>query len=103
MTKIDLEIYDDAISALNKIREWYMKKPNVVLVADGQGMGWDSICISLHEDYSDFANFVRENEAELAELLIESQSFQVDLKPGVVVKPFHLKYLAKLAEMTQKK
>jgi DNA-binding Lrp family transcriptional regulator len=82
-------------AALNKMKEWYMKKPNVVLVFDGQGMGWDAICVSLHENYSDFANFMRENDAELSDLLIESQSFQADLKPGVVVKPFHLKYLAK--------
>jgi DNA-binding Lrp family transcriptional regulator len=81
--------------ALNKMKEWYMKKPNVVLVMDGRGMGWDAVAISLHENYSDFANFTRENDSELSDFIIESQSFQADLKPGVVIKPFHLKYLAK--------
>jgi DNA-binding Lrp family transcriptional regulator len=82
-------------AALNKMKEHFMKKPNVVLVTTGQGMGSDIVCISLHENYSDYANFVRENDSELADLMIESQSFHADLKPGVTIKPFHLKYLAK--------
>jgi DNA-binding Lrp family transcriptional regulator len=82
-------------TALNKIKEYYMKKPNVLLVTEGQGMGWDFICISLHENYSDFANFIKENNSELPDLMIESESFQADLKPGNAIKPFHLKYLAK--------
>jgi DNA-binding Lrp family transcriptional regulator len=81
--------------AINKMKDWYMKKPNVVLVMDGRGMGWDAVAVSLHENYSGFAKFTRENDSELSDFIIESQSFQADLKPGVVIKPFHLKYLAK--------
>lgn len=81
--------------SFNKMKEWYMKQPNVIAVLDGQGMGWDTICISLHENYTDFAEFLRTQKSELSELIVETQSFQTDLKPGVFVKPFHLKYLAK--------
>jgi DNA-binding Lrp family transcriptional regulator len=80
--------------ALKKMKEWYMNQPNVVLVQDGRGMGWDAICISLHQSFSDFAAFIRAQDSELSEWIIESQTFHADLKPGIAIKPFHLKYLA---------
>ena len=72
-----------------------MNQPNVVMVVDGQGMGWDAVCVSLHENYTDFAKFLRTAESELSDLIVETQTFEADLKPGVLIKPFHLKYLAK--------
>ena len=81
--------------ALKKMKDWYMNQPNVVLVQDGRGMGWDAICISLHQSFSDFAAFIRAQDSELSEWIIENQTFHTDLKPGIAIKPFHLKYLAK--------
>jgi DNA-binding Lrp family transcriptional regulator len=81
--------------ALKKMKDWYMNQPNVVLVQDGRGMGWDAICISLHQNFSDFAAFIRAQDSELSEWIIENQTFHTDLKPGIAIKPFHLKYLAK--------
>ena len=81
--------------ALKKMKDWYMNQPNVVLVQDGRGIGWDAICISLHQNFSDFAAFIRAQDSELSDLIIESQTFHADLKPGISIKPFHLKYLAK--------
>jgi DNA-binding Lrp family transcriptional regulator len=80
--------------ALKKMKDWYMNQPNVVLVQDGRGMGWDAICISLHQSFSDFAAFIRAQDSELSEWIIESRTFHADLKPGIAIKPFHLKYLA---------
>jgi DNA-binding Lrp family transcriptional regulator len=80
--------------ALKKMKDWYMNQPNVVLVQDGRGMGWDAICISLHQNFSDFATFIRAQDSELSEWIIENQTFHADLKPGIAIKPFHLKYLA---------
>jgi DNA-binding Lrp family transcriptional regulator len=79
---------------LKKLKEWYLKQPNVVLVLDGRGMGWDAVCVSLHESFSDFAEFIRAQDSELSDWIIESQTFHADLKPGIAIKPFHLKYLA---------
>ena len=80
---------------LKKMKDWYMKQPNVVLVLDGRGMGWDAVCLSFHETFADFADFIRAHDSELSEWVIESQTFHADLNPGIVIKPFHLKYLAK--------
>jgi len=80
--------------ALKKLKDWYMKQPNVVLVMDGRGMGWDAVCVSLHASYSDFAEFIRTHNSELSDLIIESQTFHADLNPGLIIKPFALKYMA---------
>jgi DNA-binding Lrp family transcriptional regulator len=81
--------------AFNKLKDWYAKQPNVIGVLNGQGMGWDAICISLHENYTKYAEFMRNQESELCDVIVETQTFRTDLKPGVMLKPFHLKYLAK--------
>jgi DNA-binding Lrp family transcriptional regulator len=76
-----------------RAREWMMKQPNVVFATEGQGIGWDGVCVSLHKNYSDFIEFIKKHNSEL-DFIIESQSFIADIKPTTVVKPFHLKYLA---------
>jgi len=94
-TKLNHVKGNERDAAFNKMKEWYLKQPNVVAVLDGQGMGWDAVCVSLHESYTGFAEFLRLQQSELSDVIFETQSFQADLKPGVPVKPFHLKYLAK--------
>jgi DNA-binding Lrp family transcriptional regulator len=80
--------------ALQKMKDWYTKQPNVVLVQEGRGMGYDTICISIHETYTDYVAFVRAQDSELCDLISDSQTFVLDLKPGVRIKPFNFKYLA---------
>jgi DNA-binding Lrp family transcriptional regulator len=80
--------------ALDETKEWFKKQPNVILAFSGQGMGWDGICVSFHKNYSDFAEFIRKHDSALSDLIIESQSFIVDINPSVTIKPFHLEYLA---------
>jgi DNA-binding Lrp family transcriptional regulator len=78
-----------------KVEEWMMKQPNVILAVDGQGMGWDGVCVSFHKSYSDFTEFIRKHDSELSDLLIDSQTFIADTSPTTTRKPFHLKYLEK--------
>jgi DNA-binding Lrp family transcriptional regulator len=81
---------------IKKARKWFMKQPNVVLSVLGEGLGWDGMCVSFHKSYSDFADFKRRSQIELAEVLVDCQSFIADINPGVVLKTFHLKYLSEL-------
>lgn len=94
-TKLNHKKGAEKEETFTKMKEWYLKQPNVVAVMDGQGLGWDAVCVSLHESYTDFAEFLRTMQSELSDVVIETQSFQADLKPGMLIKPFHLKYLAK--------
>ena len=92
-SKLKFKIGDEKAEALKNMKHWYMKQPNVILVLDGRGMGWDAVCISLHENFANFAEFIRAHDAELSEWVVESQTFHADLKAGITIKPFHLKYL----------
>jgi DNA-binding Lrp family transcriptional regulator len=92
--KTERKSAEEKEKTLQRMKEWYMKQPNVVLVQEGRGMGWDSICVSLHRSYSDYAEFVRTLDSNLSDLVVDSQTFQIDLNPGVTIKPFNLKYLA---------
>ena len=95
-SKLKYTTGEEKTQALQKMKEWYLKKANVILALEGRGMGWDTVCISLHENFEDFAQFIRTLDSELSDWVIESQTFNADLKGGIVIKPFHLKYLSAL-------
>jgi DNA-binding Lrp family transcriptional regulator len=92
-SKLKFKTGEEKSESLQKMKEWYMKQPNVILVLDGRGMGWDAVCVSLHENFTNFAEFIRAHDSELSEWVVESQTFHADLKGGIIIKPFHLKYL----------
>ena len=94
-SKLKQQTGQERDKALKKLNEWYMNQPNVLLVQDGIGMGWDAVCVSLHASFSDYAEFMRTQDSELSDWIVESQTFNADLKKGNVIKPFHLKYLSK--------
>jgi DNA-binding Lrp family transcriptional regulator len=94
-SKLKAKTGAEKTQAFNKMREWYAKKPNVILVIEGRGLGYDAVCISLHENFTDFSEFVRAQDSELSEWIVESQTFSSDLKNAIAIKPFHLKYLSK--------
>jgi DNA-binding Lrp family transcriptional regulator len=93
-SKLKFKTGEEKEQALKKMRDWYMKQPNVILVTEGRGMGWDAVCFSLHETFTDFTEFIRAHDSELSDWIVESQTFHADLKNGIFLKPFHLKYLA---------
>ena len=94
---------DEKERTSQKMKEWFMKQSNVVLVQEGRGMGWDSVCVSLHDSYSDYAEFARTLDANLSDLLLASETFQLDLNPGVLIKPFNLKYLTNIKAKSEEK
>jgi DNA-binding Lrp family transcriptional regulator len=100
-SKLKCETGDAKTKALQKMKEWYMKQTNVIMVIDGRGMGYDACCISLHENFASFADFIRAHDSELSDFCVESQTFNADLKGGIVIKPFHLKYLASSMKQQQ--
>lgn len=84
------ERYEEAVK---NIRKWFVKQPNVIFASVGEGLGWDCIYVSLHKNYTGFAQLKRKHDMELSSLIAKSESFIADMNPRVVLKPFHLKYL----------
>jgi len=74
--------------------EWAMQHPNIIFASDGEGISKDVIVVSLHENYSKYADFMRDYSVSFADLLSDIQSFIISLKTGIIFKPFDLKYLA---------
>jgi DNA-binding Lrp family transcriptional regulator len=80
-TKLNHKKGTEKEETFNKLKEHYLKQSNVIAVMSGQGMGWDAICVSLHENYTSLAEFLRNQESELSDIILETESFQADLKP----------------------
>jgi DNA-binding Lrp family transcriptional regulator len=79
---------------LESARKWVMQRSNVFFASDGEGLGKDAVILSLHKDYSKYADFMREYTVNFADFMSDVQSFIVSLKTGAIIKPFDLKYFA---------
>lgn len=77
--------------------QWTNAKPNVLFAARVDGMGKNGVMISLHKNYADYADFIREVKMEGEGIITDSDSLLISLK-GFIAKPFSLKYLAELLE-----
>jgi len=75
-------------------QEWFMKKPNVIFVSDGEGLERDFAVVSLHRNYSKYAEFMRDCVFNFSDVMFDFQSFIISLKTGMVMKPFDLAYLS---------
>ena len=93
-SKLKYKTGDEKTKAVQKMRDWYMKQSGVIFVSEGRGMGWDVVCISLHENFADFSAFIQAQDSELSEWVIDSQTFNADLKNTTPIKPFHFKHLS---------
>ncbi|UCE96793.1 MAG: Lrp/AsnC family transcriptional regulator [Candidatus Bathyarchaeota archaeon] len=82
--------------AVVKSKEWFSKEPNVVFAAAGSGMEHQGVIISVHKKYSTLADFDRRLRVEMSEYIGGTSTFIVDINPGVISKPFHLKYLTEV-------
>ena len=77
--------------ALWEMKDWFKDQLNVLVVAQGNGMGWDAICLSFHENYTDYAEFMAKHQSELSNIIVESRSFQMPLRNGAAIKSFSFK------------
>jgi DNA-binding Lrp family transcriptional regulator len=74
--------------------KWVKERPNILFASDGEGLGRDIVIVSVHKDYSNYADFMRDCTVVFSKYITEVQSFIVSLKTAVLSKPFDLTYLA---------
>ena len=79
---------------LETSKKWMMQHPNVLLCAGSRGMDMGGFMISIHKDYSEFDNFMRDHDLALGRYLDDVQNVIVNLDGGQILKPFDLRYLA---------
>ncbi len=78
-----------------KANAWMKRFPNVLLCSRAQGMGKDTVIISLHKDFTDYENFMVELKSDWIEEVERYESVLVTLK-GYMAKPFSFAYLSEL-------
>jgi len=79
---------------LEKARQQGRQNPNVVFAALGEGLGMHSVIVSVHNDYAQYHNFLRQMKNDWAGVVAEVQSFIVSLHADAIAKSFSMKYLA---------
>ena len=75
-------------------KKWVMNHPNILFASDGEGLGKDAAMVSVHKNYSKYADFMRDYTVRFADFVTDVQSFVVSLKTGILMKPFDVKYIA---------
>ncbi len=76
-----------------RLKSFATKHPNVIFTSLGRGLGMDKIAISLHQNYSDYANFLKELEEALKDSTTKIDTFIVSLKGDDVVRNITFKFL----------
>ncbi len=73
--------------------EWTKNCPNMIFSADGDGMGKDTVMISLHKNYTEYSRFVTEQRVRWGENMKDYESMLISLE-GSITKPLSLGCLA---------
>ena len=76
-----------------KAIEWGRKFPNIIFMANAEGMGKNGVMISLHKNFTEYSKFVRENLQYWGKDIQDHDTLLISLK-GVIAKPLSLRYLA---------
>jgi hypothetical protein len=77
---------------------WMKKHPNVLLASRAQGMGKDSIMITLHKDFTDYEKFMVILKSDWADSAENIESILVSIK-GFNAKPFSFKYISEMLSL----
>ena len=86
--------------SVEKGEKWMMKHPNIIFAAAAEGMGKNGVMISVHRNYSEYSNFVRENLQYWGHEIEDYDSMLISLR-GIIAKPLSLRYLAELMETSK--
>jgi DNA-binding Lrp family transcriptional regulator len=84
---------------LDLAKKWTRQHPNILFASDGEGLGKDTLIVSLHRDYSKYADFMRDYSAKFSDFITDVQSFIVSLRTGTLIRPFDLAYLSEDIEI----
>ncbi len=78
----------------SEAKSFLSKHPNIIFVSMGRGMGMDRMFISLHKNYTDYAEFMQELKGEWGRFLTNSDTFMVSLKSDKILRQLTFKHLS---------
>jgi len=83
---------------VTKVKGLTAKNPNMIFVSTGMGLGSDVVAVSVHKNYSDYAEYLQEIRAEWGESMTLTGSFLIALDSDNVLRPLSLRYIADCLE-----
>ena len=89
-----LSFAEDKPELFEKAREWTGKREAVIFATNGEGCGYNSIMVSMHEDYTSYTNLITQLKRDWQPNLTGEQSFVISLnRSDLMIKPFSFRYL----------
>jgi Lrp/AsnC family transcriptional regulator for asnA, asnC and gidA len=89
-----LSFAEDRPELFDKAREWTKKQPSVLYANNGEGLGMNSIMVSVHKNYTSFTSLISQLRRAWQPNLTNEQSFVISLdRRDLMIKPFSLRYL----------
>ncbi len=82
---------------VEKAKRFLSEHPNVILASSGQGLGKGRVVITLHKNYTEYNEFMKQAKNEWAGL-VKLESFIISLEVDVASFPFSFKNLGKYVE-----
>lgn len=80
-----------------KVKEFLSNHPNVVFASTGQGLNKNNVMMSVHKDYSDYSEFMKQARDQWPGL-VEFDSFIISLESDLTVLPLSLRNMGKYIE-----
>jgi DNA-binding Lrp family transcriptional regulator len=89
-----LSFAEDRPDLFDKARKWVKDRPCIIYGTNGEGMGMNSIMISVHMNYASYSKLITELRRDWQPNLKDIQTFMVSLaRPDLLIKPFSFRYL----------
>lgn len=84
----------DKPDLMKKAREWNKSEACVVFSSDGEGLGMNSVLVSVHRNYADFSRLMTRLRTDWRQNCKDIRSFIVSIdRPELMVKQFSFRYL----------
>src|SRR3972149_7014514 len=85
---------EDRPELFEKAKEWTNKQPSILFAANGEGLGMDSIMVSVHTNYASYSRLVTQLRRDWQPNLKNVQSFIISLsRRELFIKDFSFRYL----------
>jgi len=89
-----LSFAEDRPDLFDKARKWAKDRPCIIYSTNGEGMGMNSIMISVHMNYASYSKLITELRRDWQPNLKDIQTFMISLaRPDLLIKPFSFRYL----------
>jgi DNA-binding Lrp family transcriptional regulator len=89
-----LSFSEDRPEHIEEAREWVKKQPCVIFTNDGEGMGMNSVMLSIHKDYTSYTSLITRLKRDWQPNLRTEQTFLVSLeRSDLAIKQFSFRSL----------